>query len=68
MRSKRKGRRKGKDKGSGRSQGKDKVRRKNKGFYRAILNEPNFSKKNPKFQILGTCTQAFLQMLSLIHI
>ena len=33
-------------------------------FLRAILNEPNVSKKNPKFQILGTCTQAFLQMFS----
>ena len=30
----------------------------------AVLNEPIFSKKIPKFQILGTCTQAFLQMFS----
>ena len=34
------------------------------GHSRAVLNEPKFSKKNPKFQILGTCTQAFLQMFS----
>ena len=31
---------------------------------RAFLNEPNFTKKNPMFQIFETCTQAFLKMFS----
>ena len=31
---------------------------------RPVLNEPIFSKKFPKFQVFGTCTQAFLQMFS----